>query len=92
MCHRLLCYGDSNTYDCDPRSYIGGRYPESVRWTALLNAEGWKVISKGENGRSIPSLNQEIETAIQTVCGVEANILAVMVNHQRKAVFMEINL
>ena len=78
MCRRLLCYGDSNTYGYDPRSCLGGRYPESVRWTALLNAEGWKVINKGENGRSVPSLNQEIETAVQTVRGIETDILTVM--------------
>ena len=78
MCRRLLCYGDSNTYGYDPRSYLGGRYPESVRWTALLNAEGWKVINKGENGRSIPRLNQEIETAVQTARGIETDILTVM--------------
>ena len=78
MCRRLLCYGDSNTYGHDPRSYLGGRYPESVRWTALLNAEGWKVINKGENGRSIPRLDQEIETAVQTVHGIETDILTVM--------------
>ena len=78
MCRRLLCYGDSNTYGYDPRSYLGGRYPNSVRWTALLNAGGWKVINKGENGRSIPKLDQEIETAIQTVRGIDADILAVM--------------
>ena len=78
MCRRLLCYGDSNTYGYDLRSYLGGRYPESVRWTALLNAEGWKVINKGENGRSIPRLDQEIKTATQVVCGAKADILAVM--------------
>ena len=59
MCRRLLCYGDSNTFGYDPRSYLGGRYPESVRWTALLIAKGWNVINKGENGRSIPRLEQE---------------------------------
>lgn len=78
MCRRLLCYGDSNTYGYDPQSYLDGRYPESVRWTALLKAEGWKVINKGENGRSIPRLDQEIKTAIQVVCGTKADILAVM--------------
>ena len=78
MCRRLLCYGDSNTYGYDPRSYLGGRYPESVRWTALLSAEGWKVANKGENGRSIPKLDQEIKMAVQSVCGVEADILTVM--------------
>ena len=78
MCRRLLCYGDSNTYGYDPRSFLGGRYPESVRWTALLNAEGWDVINRGENGRSIPRLDQEIEAAVQTICGIEADVLTVM--------------
>ena len=78
MCRRLLCYGDSNTYGYDLRSYLGGRYPKSVRLTALLIARGWKVIDKGENGRSIPKLNQEIETAIQTVRSIDTDILAVM--------------
>ena len=32
----LLCYGDSNTYGFDPRSYFGGRYPAEVRWTHRL--------------------------------------------------------
>ena len=78
MCRRLLCYGDSNTYGYDPRSCFGGRYPESVRWTALLNAEGWKLINKGENGRSIPRSNQEIKAAVQTICSIEVDILTVM--------------
>ncbi len=64
MCHRLLCCGDSNTYGYDPRSYLGGRYPETVRWTALLNAEGWQVINEGENGRSILRADWEIKAAI----------------------------
>ena len=78
MCRRLLCYGDSNTYGYDPRSYLGGRYPKTVRWTGLLEAEGWKVINKGENGRSIPRLSREIDAAVQTICGTEADILAVV--------------
>ncbi len=78
MCRRLLCYGDSNTYGYDPRSYLGGRYPRSVRWTALLDEEGWKVINAGENGRSIPRLEQEIKTAVQMICHTEADALVVM--------------
>lgn len=78
MCRRLLCYGDSNTYGYDPRSLLGGRYPESVRWTALLNAANWDVINRGENGRSIPRLNWEIEAAVQTISGVETDVLTVM--------------
>lgn len=78
MCRRLLCYGDSNTYGYDPHSYLGGRYPESVRWTALLREYGWDVINRGENGRSIPCGGGEIHAAIQSLCRVEADILTAM--------------
>ena len=78
MCRRLLCYGDSNTYGYDPRSYLGGRYPQSVRWTALLREYGWVVINRGENGRSIPHSDGEIKAAIQSLCRMEADILTVM--------------
>ena len=78
MCRRLLCYGDSNTYGYDPCSYLGGRYPQSVRWTALLRKYGWIVINRGENGRSIPHGDGEIKTAIQSLCRMEADILTVM--------------
>ena len=78
MCRRLLCYGDSNTYGYDPRSYLGGRYPESIRWPALLREYGWEVCNEGENGRSIPQRVREIDMAIQTLCRMEADILTVM--------------
>lgn len=78
MCHRVVCYGDSNTYGYDPRSYLGGRYPESVRWTGLLQSEGWEIVNEGENGRLIPRLDGEIETAAHTVRRAKAEALAVM--------------
>lgn len=78
MCRRLLCYGDSNTYGYDPCSYLGGRYPESVRWAALLRGYGWDVINRGENGRSIPCSDGEIHAVIQSLCREEADILTVM--------------
>lgn len=78
MCRRLLCYGDSNTYGYDPRSYLGGRYPESVRWTALLKGYGWEDINRGENGRSIPRSGRETDMAVQSLCREEADILTVM--------------
>lgn len=62
---RILCYGDSNTYGYDPRSCLGGRYPENVRWTALLRAQGWEVFNAGQNGRSVPQSDWEIEPLIQ---------------------------
>lgn len=78
MCRRLLCYGDSNTYGYDPRSYLGGRYPGSVRWTALLREYGWDVINRGENGHSIPRGDGKINAAVQSLCREKANILTVM--------------
>ncbi len=49
---KILCIGDSNTYGFDPRSYIGVRYPEEVRWTGLI--KGHSVINFGINGITIP--------------------------------------
>ncbi len=50
---RILCLGDSNTYGYDPRSYIGSRYPEDIRWTGRLKREGREVINRGQNGQCI---------------------------------------
>lgn len=51
---RLICFGDSNTYGYDPRSFLGGRYPG--RWTDLLaERSGWEVMNLGLNGREIPT-------------------------------------
>ena len=76
--NRILCYGNSNTYGYDPRSFLGDRYPESVRWTALLSAGGWNAINKGENGRSIPRLNQEIAVAADSIHRSRAEVIVVM--------------
>lgn len=75
---RILCYGDSNTYGYDPRSCLGGRYPERVRWTSLLQSQGWEVFNAGQNGRSIPRNDWEIEPLIQTLCRHEPDITTVM--------------
>ncbi len=48
---KILCVGDSNTYGHDPRSYIGSRYPEEVRWTDRL--AGHEVINAGVNGMTV---------------------------------------
>lgn len=78
MGHRIVCCGDSNTYGYDPCSYLGGRYSEAVRWTAMLKAEGWEIVNEGENGRSIPWLDWEIETAVRTILRVNGSVLVVM--------------
>ena len=52
---RILCFGDSNTYGYDPRSYFGDRYGAEDRWPDLLAWQtGWEIINLGANGREIP--------------------------------------
>ena len=90
MSRKIVCFGDSNTYGYDPRSYLGGRYPESVRWTGLLKAAGWEVWNKGENGLSIPRLDGEIQAVAQVACRIEAQVMTVMLGgndllHRRPA-------
>jgi lysophospholipase L1-like esterase len=56
---RIACFGDSNVYGYDPRSWMGGRYPSDVRWTGLLEAAGWQVRNEGFNGQEIPTSQWE---------------------------------
>ena len=52
---KVICFGDSNTYGHDPRSWLGGRYDADSRWVDLLAAgTGWTVRNLGQNGREIP--------------------------------------
>lgn len=52
---RVICYGDSNTFGFDPRSFLGSRYDASCRWVDILAAEtGWAVRNYGTNGLEIP--------------------------------------
>jgi len=53
---QIICFGDSNTYGYDPRSWFGGRYPADARWPDLLARNtGRTVRNEGMNGRSIPT-------------------------------------
>lgn len=78
MDSRIVCFGDSNTYGYDPRSCLGGRYPEAARWTALLETAGWEITNKGENGRCIPQRRQDVDILIQTIHHAKAEMVAVM--------------
>ena len=52
----VICFGDSNTYGYDPRSYLGDRYDADSRWVDILaTATGWIISNMGRNGREIPS-------------------------------------
>lgn len=57
---RILCYGDSNTFGYNPHSYWGEPYPEDVRWTGILQSNGWDVVNSGQNGREVPSTEGEL--------------------------------
>ena len=51
---RIVCFGDSNTWGCEPGT--GARYGEDIRWPALMGrllGEGYLVVEEGQCGRSI---------------------------------------
>ena len=59
---KILCFGDSNTYGYDPRSYFGEQYPAQHRWVDLLAQKmGCKAVNAGENGREIPRREGELQ-------------------------------
>lgn len=52
---KIICFGDSNTYGYDPRSYLGSRYSADHRWVDIIAAKtDWEVHNDGMNGREIP--------------------------------------
>ena len=60
---KVICFGDSNTYGYDPRSYFGGRYDADSRWVDILAAEtGWEIRNMGQNGREIPPVVPDFPT------------------------------
>lgn len=57
---RILCFGDSNTYGYDPRSFLGERYAEP--WPEILAKEtGHTVLNAGQNGREIPHGERQLQ-------------------------------
>ena len=59
---KMLCFGDSNTYGYDPRSYFGSRYAPEHRWVDLLaKALNCTAVNAGENGREIPVRERELQ-------------------------------
>ena len=50
----ILCYGDSNTFGYDPRSFLGDRF--DTPWPeALAVLTGWEVRNNGSCGRRVPA-------------------------------------
>ena len=59
---KILCFGDSNTYGYDPRSFFGGQYPAQHRWVDLLAQKlNCAAVNAGENGREIPRREGELQ-------------------------------
>ena len=55
----VVCFGDSNTYGFDPRSYLGGRY--HAPWVDIVRDKlNWNVLNAGSNGREIPTKQETI--------------------------------
>lgn len=55
---KLIFFGDSNTYGYDLRGFLGGRYPEDMIWTSIVQkalSNEYEVINEGQNGRPLPS-------------------------------------
>ena len=77
---KLLCFGDSNTYGYDPRSFFGERHGRDIRWTALLDRETkWDVVNAGRNGREVPHTQGQLQQAAEELrCYGQADLLAVM--------------
>ncbi len=63
----IICFGDSNTYGFDPRSFLGDRYTPEYRWCDILGKRlGSKVINMGQNGRTVPADScKSLERAIE---------------------------
>ena len=75
----VFCYGDSNTFGHDPRSYVGDRYPDDLRWTGRLRAYGWEAYNCGLNGRQIPTGEAETQAALaQITSHLPADVVIVM--------------
>ena len=67
---RAYFYGDSLTYGFDPRGFYESRYPESVRWTDVLQRRlvvKWDIVVDAANGREIPNAAYEVEHARNTI-------------------------
>lgn len=68
MSEIYVFYGDSNTYGYDPRSMMGDRYPQDVRWTGILQKEtGWDIRNHGICGRCIPHTASQIHFACEQI-------------------------
>ena len=69
---RILCLGCSNTYGYDPQAPLSSRYPPEIRWTGRLQAAGWQVLNRGQNGLTIPQKSEVYADLIQSLLPLDA--------------------
>ena len=76
---KILCFGDSNTYGFDPRSFFGEQYAPEIRWTGrLAQVSDWDIIDAGQNGREIPCSSYEYSALRQIVGYYSPDLLILM--------------
>lgn len=76
---KVICFGDSNTYGFDPRSYFGGRYEAANRWVDRLAAStGWQMINMGQNGLAISDAEYEADLYDSLLCRPDTDLLIIM--------------
>lgn len=74
---KIVCYGDSNTYGWDPRSFSGNRYPHP--WPELMAKKtGHTVINCGEPGRVIPCREVQLDWFARDVEANAPDLLIIM--------------
>ena len=62
---RILCFGDSNTYGYDARSFWGERFPAEQQWPYILGKMlDAQTINCGINGRTIPRQGRAAEAEL----------------------------
>ena len=56
---KVICFGDSNTWGYDPRSFLGDRYDHP--WPEYLGElTGWEMVNAGSCGRRVPRQTVEL--------------------------------
>ena len=77
-CSGIICFGDSNSYGFDPRSYLGDRYEKENRWCDIVSSKlGLRLINLSQNGRPVPAgKSRNLERIIRE--NPELNTLIIM--------------
>ena len=63
---KVICFGDSNTWGYDPRSFLGDRYDHP--WPEYLGElTGWELVNAGSCGRRVPRRAVELPANVDLV-------------------------